>query len=64
MTGHQKDNLFVLTAVHGGLSGNHQNQFLTIFGPKICIFLRSAHITPNFRAPMNLSQWDHNFPTS
>ena len=38
MTGHQKNNLFVLTALHGGLSDNHQNQFRTIFDPKIAIF--------------------------
>ena len=48
MTGHQKDILFVLTALLGRLSGNHQKQFQTIFGPKICIFLRYAHVAPIF----------------
>ena len=62
MTGHQKNNLFVLTALHGGLSGNHQNQFRTIFGPKICIFLRYTLTTPNFWALVDPTQWDHNFP--
>ena len=64
MTGHQKDILFVLTALHGRLSGNHQKQFQTIFGPKLCIFLHYAHITPNSWALVDPTQWDHNFPTS
>ena len=45
MAGHKKDNFFVLTASHGGLLGNHKNQFWTIFGTKICIFLRQAHVS-------------------
>ena len=48
MTGHQKDILFVLTALHSGLSGNHQNQFRTIFGPKICIFYATPLQHPIF----------------
>ena len=64
MTGHQKDILFVLTALNGRLSGNHQKQSQTIFGPKLCIFLRYAHITPNSWALVDPTQWDHNFPTS
>ena len=63
MTGHQKDILFVLTALHSGLSGNHQNQFRTIFGPKICIFLRYSLTTPNVWALVDPTRCDHNFPT-
>ena len=63
VTGHQKEILFVLTVLHNRLSGNHQNQFRMIFGPKSCIFLRYAHITPNFWALVDPTQWDHNFPT-
>ena len=54
----------LLTVLHGGLSGNHHNQFWMIFCPKICLFLRYAHITPNFWAPMDPTRCHHNFPTS
>ena len=37
--------ILVLTALHGGLSDNNQFKFRTIFGPKICIFLRYAHVS-------------------
>ena len=59
MTGHQT----ALTALHSGLSGNHQNQFRTIFGPKICIFLRYSLTTPNVWALVDPTRCDHNFPT-
>ena len=35
-----------------------------IFGPKICVFLRYAYITPIFSAPTDPTQWDHKSPTS
>ena len=41
MTEHQKDNLFVSTALHDKPSSNHQNQFRTIFGPNNTQFLGS-----------------------
>ena len=36
----------------------------SIFGQKICFFLRYTHITPLFWARTDPTQWDHNFPTS
>ena len=35
-----------------------------IFGPKICVFLRYAYITPIFSAPTHPTQWDNNLPIS
>ena len=37
---------------------------MPIFGPKICIFLRYAHITPIFWGQMDPNQWDHKSPIS
>ena len=37
---------------------------MSIFGPKICIFLRYAHITPIFWGQMDPNQWDHKSPIS
>ena len=34
------------------------------FGPKICIFLRYAYITPIFSGPTDPTQWDHKSPIS
>ena len=36
----------------------------SIFGQKICFFLRYTHITPLFWARTDPTQRDHNFPTS
>ena len=36
----------------------------SIFGPKICIFLRYTHTTPIFWGQTDPTQWDHNTPTS
>ena len=57
MTGHLNDNIFVLTQLHGGPPG-------PIFGPKICIFLRYAYITPIFLGQTDPTQWDHKSPIS
>merc|ERR1740123_2026930 len=35
-----------------------------IFGPKICVFLRCAYVTPIFSVPTDPTQWDHRSPTS
>ena len=35
-----------------------------IFGPKICIFLRYAYITPIFLGRTDPTQWDHKSPIS
>ena len=56
MTGQQKDNIFVLTPLHGGPGPD--------FGPKICIFLRYAYITPIFLGRTDPTQWDHKSPIS
>ena len=34
------------------------------FGPKICIFLRYAYITPIFLGRTDPTQWDHKSPIS
>ena len=64
MTGHQKDNLFVLTVLLGRLLGGVEG---LVFGPKLTenlIFLRYTHITCLFWAQTAVTQWDLNFPIS
>ena len=60
MTGHLKDNIFVLTPLNGGPGGGAG----PIFGPKIGIFLRYAYITPIFLGQTDPTQWDHKSPIS
>ena len=48
MAGYLKDNLFVLTALQGGLQGGHRSLFLAKKWPKILIFLHYTHITHLF----------------
>ena len=37
---------------------------MSIFGPKICIFLHYTHITLIFWGQMDPTQWDHKSPIS
>ena len=56
MTGQQKDNIFVLITLQGGPRGSRRGPD---FGPKICIFLRYAYITPIFLGRTDPTEWDH-----
>ena len=56
MTGQQKDNIFVLTPLHGGPRAD--------FGPKFCIFLHYTYETPIFSGQTVPIQWDHKSPIS
>ena len=46
MTGHLKDNLFVLTALQGGLRGGYQGPFLGQKWPKNLFFTLHPYNTP------------------
>ena len=59
--GTPKRQLFCVDCVARRASGRPPGP---IFGPKMCIFLLYAHITPIFWARTDPTQWDHNFPTS
>ena len=61
MTGHQKDNIFVLTPLHGGPRGGRRGPILA---RKSAFFLRYAYITPLFLGQTDLTQWDHKSPIS
>ena len=60
MMGHLKDNLFVLTALQGGLRGAVRALFWAEIWPKNEIFLRYTHITRLFWSQTDPTQWDHN----
>ena len=60
MTEHQKENLFVLTALYGGLLCRHQGPFLA----QNSTFLRYTHITAFLWAQTDPTQWDHISPIS
>ena len=64
MTGHQKDNIFVLIMLLDKLLGGFKGHFWPKIGPQSCFFLRYTHITPIFGGQTDPAQWDHNFPTS
>ena len=67
MTGHLKNNLFVLTALQGGLWGGGGGAPRPLFGPKMARksdFLHYTHITHPFWSQTDSTQWDHNFPIS
>ena len=60
MTGHQKDNVFVLLMLLGKLLGCAR----ALFWPENLIFLRYTHITHLFWSQTDPTQWDHNIPIS
>ena len=60
MTGHQKDNIFVLIMLLDKLLGGYKGPFLA----RKSDFLRYTHITPHFWAQTDPTQWDHKFPIS
>ena len=60
MTGHLKDNLFVLTALQVGLRGAVSAQLWS----KNLIFLRYTYITHLIRSQTDPTQWDQNIPIS
>ena len=64
IAGHLKDNLFVLTALQGGLRGGRRGPFLAKKWPENQIFLRYIHITQLFWSQTDPTQWDHNIPIS
>ena len=64
MTGHLKDNVFVLTALQGGLRGAVRALFWAKKCPENEIFLRYTHITHLFWSQTDPTQWDHNIPIS
>ena len=64
MTGHLKDNVFVLTTLQGGLRGGRRGPFLAKKWPENLIFLRYTLITHLFGAQTDPTQWDHNIPIS
>ena len=62
MTGHLKDNLFVLTALQGGLRGGVRALFWAKKWPENQLFLRYFHITRLFWSQTDLTQRNHNIP--
>ena len=62
MTGHLKDNLFVLTALQGGLRGGVGALFWAKKWPENQFFLRYFHITRLFWSQTDLTQRNHNIP--
>mgnify|MGYP005706042383 FL=1 len=64
MTGHLKDNLFVLTALQGGLRGGVRALFWAKKWPENQIFLRYTHITHLFWSQTDSTQRNHNIPIS
>ena len=64
VTGHQKDNIFVLTHCMAGLWGGSRVHFWPKIDPKNCLFSRYTHIAPIFGAQTDQTLWDHNFPIS
>ena len=64
MTGHLKDNIFVLTALQGGLRGAVRDLFWAEKWPENEIFLRYTHITHLFWSQTDPTQRDHNIPIS
>ena len=59
-----KYNLFVLTALQGGLGGAVRDLFWAEKWPENQIFLRYTHITRLFWSQTDPTQWDHNIPLS
>ena len=58
MTVRQIGNVFVLSALRGGLLGGLQGPFLAL---KLAFF--TIHLyNPSFETQMNPTQWDYNFP--
>ena len=64
MTGHQKDNIFVFTALRGRLMGGRQGPFLAQNWSKNQKISRYTPIAPFCWAQTDQTQWNHNFPIS
>ena len=64
VTGHQKDNIFVLTHCMAGLWGRDRVHFWPKIYPKNCLFSRYTHIVPLSWARTDPTQWHHISPIS